>query len=303
MRLHSDSNSKIVTVNGEFLSSVSVHNRGFLYGDGLFESMLFCFGKIPFLALHLERLKTSCLRLSIPYNEQLILSELQRIQNAISEKQWAQAKIRITVCRGQGGHGSYGDLKAPCDISVVAEEIVAEEITAEALKESVAGKEVSLKPAKHPLPACEALAGIKHLNRLAYIVGANGVHLNANEEVFFCDSDNNIVETMHHNIFFLSTVSKKDNTKNKETIITPTIKTCGVSGVLRSLVQQYLCSKLDVNFQELSIPVESIANYQACFIGNSVRGFTSVKAVGDVIFTPSAIVEKLNKALRQKLQS
>jgi len=95
----------LINLNGQFLSAdapaVSALDRGFLYGDGLFETLR-AYGGAPFLLdEHLARLNASAaeLRISDGLDTRLIahnLGELLRL-NALDA---ADAYIRITLTRG-----------------------------------------------------------------------------------------------------------------------------------------------------------------------------------------------------------
>jgi branched-chain amino acid aminotransferase len=90
---------------------VSVNDRGFLYGDGLFETLRAEAGKARFLKEHLERLKNSAqaFRLpfpTIPWEERL--SQLLQANSLIR----GLARIKILLTRGEApGLGLPGDCR------------------------------------------------------------------------------------------------------------------------------------------------------------------------------------------------
>src|SRR5690349_12340043 len=98
----------VVYLNGRFLpeehAKISVHDRGFLYGDGLFEAIRAYDGE-PFLwADHIARFQHGCavLQLSSPLspNEiQLVLRETLR-RNKLRD-----CLVRFTLSRGTGPRG------------------------------------------------------------------------------------------------------------------------------------------------------------------------------------------------------
>lgn len=97
-----------VFLNGEILGEssarISVHDRGLLLGDGLFETMRAYEGKIFRLAAHLARLRASAefLRLRFDYRDDEIeegIAELIR-RNACPD-----AYVRLTVTRGPCARG------------------------------------------------------------------------------------------------------------------------------------------------------------------------------------------------------
>ncbi len=288
MRRHSDFDNSIITVNGELQSHVSASNRGYLFGDGVFETMLFYKSGLPLLPLHLQRLQHACTRLSISVNIDDVEKKLSAVQSAILKRRWEFAKVRLTVTRGEGGRASYASPNASFAFSICAEHIE---------NATFGGSAIDLKAAKHALPSFPALAGIKHLNRLPYIMGANGIELDANQEVVFCDTRDNVIETMHHNIFFV------EGSAEKQTIITPKLESCGVSGILRRLLKETLSEELGCDFQEHNLPLDTISRYAQCFIGNAIRGFSPVAHLGEQHFQQSDLVDCLNHSLKQRLES
>ena len=98
----------IVFLNGQFVpeeqAQVSVFDRGFLYGDGLFETLRVYAGRPFRWAQHLDRLKRGAdflnLRLPIP-PEELKKAAGQLIQ----QNQMPECILRLTVSRGVGPRG------------------------------------------------------------------------------------------------------------------------------------------------------------------------------------------------------
>jgi branched-chain amino acid aminotransferase len=83
---------------------VSVFDHGFLYGDGVFETLRASRGRILMLAEHLARLGRSASRLAL----QLPVSLEQvadLIQEAVQRNHLQEAYIRVTVSRGTGEIG------------------------------------------------------------------------------------------------------------------------------------------------------------------------------------------------------
>lgn len=110
---------EIIYINAAFCpleeAKISIDDRGFLYGDGLFTSMRVFNGKAFLLDRHLKRLKEQCLQLHIipPDLDQDLLLELIERNNAF-DGLW-KMKIIIT-----GGLGRKLDLASRKSGSVVA---------------------------------------------------------------------------------------------------------------------------------------------------------------------------------------
>jgi branched-chain amino acid aminotransferase len=95
----------IVYLNGEFIplsqAKVSILDRGFCYGDALFETMRVYSGKIFGLDLHLDRLERGADRifLKLPESREYIKDILYK---TFDRNQGADSVIRLTVTRGEG---------------------------------------------------------------------------------------------------------------------------------------------------------------------------------------------------------
>lgn len=82
-------------------AQVSVFDRGFLYGDGVFESMR-TYGGVPFAEWqHLERLERSArsVRLTMPCGLETLQGE---IREAITAASYPECYVRVMITRGVG---------------------------------------------------------------------------------------------------------------------------------------------------------------------------------------------------------
>lgn len=100
----------MIYLNGKYISEKEVkieyNDRGFLLGDGIFETMRVYDGEISGLIDHYERLKKSAQYLDIPLN--MTLSEMKDIIKKLLEKselKMKHASLRLTLTRGVGPRG------------------------------------------------------------------------------------------------------------------------------------------------------------------------------------------------------
>src|SRR5438045_168913 len=95
-------------LNGQFVpeenASVSIFDRGFLYGDGLFETVCIYGGKVFRLNRHLERLfgGLNTLHFKSPCNEPSMAHSLKEL---IQRNQIANGFARIILTRGISDFG------------------------------------------------------------------------------------------------------------------------------------------------------------------------------------------------------
>lgn len=111
----------IVYLNGKFVSlsqaKVSILDRGFCYGDALFETMRVYSGKIFQLDLHLDRLEhgAQSIFLKLPESRERIHKILYETFN---RNQGADAIIRLTITRGEGVVGKLWQTDTSPTLSV-----------------------------------------------------------------------------------------------------------------------------------------------------------------------------------------
>jgi branched-chain amino acid aminotransferase len=85
-------------------AAIPVTDRGLLYGDGLFETVLVQSGKLPLLPLHLERLARSAAELAIPCNPDRVAAAALAVARAAGPGERA---LRITLTRGASPARGY----------------------------------------------------------------------------------------------------------------------------------------------------------------------------------------------------
>src|SRR5437762_1656915 len=98
----------IVFLNGQFVPEdqavVSVFDRSFLYGDGLFEAVRMSRGKLFRWAQHFERLARGAefLRLEVPFTPQQLEDFAARL---IAQNELQDGLLRLALSRGVGVRG------------------------------------------------------------------------------------------------------------------------------------------------------------------------------------------------------
>ena len=156
-------------INGERKKHIEVTDRGFQYGDGLFETIEVCNGQTVFLDRHLDRLKAGCDRLHIPFpnREVLCFEAATLVQQSISQQSGYQysnkAVLKLIVTRGSGGRGYCPpDLIQPTRVlSLHPFPDYPSTYQEQGIISRFCDTRLGLNP---------ALAGIKHLNRLEQIM-------------------------------------------------------------------------------------------------------------------------------------
>lgn len=271
----------VIAVNGVIGAQVSPLDRGFAYGDGVFETCKMLHGKIPLWHLHKERLLKSCEKLLIPVAIDLVEAQLASLIASLAITDIANAVVKFTVTRGQGGRG----YRAPDSISPT---IVIGVFSAANYPQSYFSEGVSVRLCNQRLNCNPSLAGLKHLNRLEQILARAEWKDDAIAEGILLDTQGNLIEAVFSNIFLI---------KNGE-LFTPDLSEAGVAGVMRRFIIETLAPQAGLKVHIKSLSLTDLINADAVFLCNSLYGIWPVqKTLGEQMHTFNA------HALTAKLQT
>ena len=246
-------------VNGQTQKQIATTDRGLLYGDGLFETMLLDKQRLYLWSYHYQRLCDGCQRLGIiPPQESLLLEELKQVINhAIAD----QSIIKLLVTRGEGGRG----YRAPESAFVSATRII-QLFDRPAYDERLATQGIHARICKTTLGKNTQLAGMKHLNRLEQVLARSEWQDLDIHEGIMLDGDNFVVEGTMSNLFLIL----------DDAIITPSLNDNGVQGVIRRLLIDNQAS-LPLPLHIRKIKKQELYNAKEVFFTNSLIGVWPVK--------------------------
>jgi 4-amino-4-deoxychorismate lyase len=239
-------------INGAPGDSIGLNDRGLHYGDGLFETIAVRSGSCRFLDMHFQRLKQGCARLKIPVPDERILQiELRQLSQSFEH---AVAKIVLT--RGEGPRG----YRLP-DTCIPTRIVGIEQTTPQQYPEAgVAVRFCTTLISRNPL-----FAGLKTLNRLEQVMArAECNDAGVAEGLMFNDRDEVICGTMT-NVFLAS----------KGILYTPSLKECGVNGIMRQQVIAVAASK-GIEVQEASLTKDDLNSADEIFLTNALIGLWPV---------------------------
>ncbi len=189
--------SGIAWVNGRIINEeepcLSVRERGFLYGDGLFETVRVYGGKPFAWERHLARLSAGCERLGIPYPGRLIADGTRDVLRALGP---ADGSLRVTVTRGEAPRG----LLAPPGTkpTVVITFSAGEPYSPEAYGRGFRAVTVSF-----PRNQLSPLVRLKTLNYLENLLGKQEAAAAGADEGIFLNLKGEVAEGTISNIFLV----------------------------------------------------------------------------------------------------
>ena len=252
----------MINYNGEILSSetnLSNSNRGFLYGDGVFETLKIVNNKILFLEDHYFRLMASIriVRMQIPNNFTLEYVEEQILNTAKANNCTNSSRIRFTVFRNDGGF--Y--LPKTRTISFL---IQASPLNTVQYSFSDASYEVDLY--KDFFITKQLLSTIKTTNKMINVTGSIFADENDLQNCLLINNEKNVVEALNGNLFMLL--------DNK--LITPSIDEGCLNGIMRKQILQ-LAKKIDnIEVIEGIISPFDIQKADELFITNVIIGIQPI---------------------------
>lgn len=276
----------MVNYNGELViesTSLVSKNRGFLYGDAVFETVKIVNSKILFLEDHYFRLMSSMriTRMEIPMNFTLEYFEEQILALAKSENALTASRARITVFRNDGGY------------YLPKTHLVSFLITVEPI--DIAVYKIDQNPYRVDLftdfyVTKHLLSTIKTNNKLINITASIFANENGFDNCLLLNDAKNIVEALQGNLFMVK--------GNK--LITPPISEGCLNGVMRKQILN-LASKIDsiVVSEELISPFE-LQKADELFITNVIKGIQPITAYRKSEYSTDfavKLVQLLNESL------
>ncbi|MEW6409479.1 MAG: branched-chain-amino-acid transaminase [Nitrospirota bacterium] len=245
----------IIYLNGELVERkdavVSVFDHGFLYGDGIYETLRAYNGRVFMLDEHIERLfrSASLIKLHLPLSKEEISTAVYITLSANGLK---DAYIRITVSRGMGEIGLDPDLCPIPTIVIIARELKGypEELYEKGIKITIVNVMRNHRDALNPQ--------IKSLNFLNNILAKIEAKDKGAYEGVMLNIDGHLTEGTITNIFFI-----KDRR-----LLTPSIDAGILDGITRGIVLKIAREKGMETVEGLFHP-EDLYTADEVFITNS----------------------------------
>lgn len=277
----------LVFLNGEFVPEdravVSVFDRSFLYGDGLFETMCIANGKPFRWAQHMERLRSGAdfLGIKIPLGGQALEKFAAEL---IAKNQMPNALLRLTLSRGVGLRG-YSPKGADKPTLVMTLHPAPEAA-------GIGSAGWKLITASFRLPAGETLSHFKTANKLAQVLARAEADAVGADESLLLNTDGFVVEGASSNLFWVQSGA----------VCTPPMTSGVLAGVTRATVIE-LCHELALPVRETAVTPEVLRRVEGVFLTLSSLGVMAAGELDGLPLRQSPLVEKLGHAYGELLKS
>jgi aminodeoxychorismate lyase len=273
----------LVFLNGQFLPEaqavVPVNDRGFLLGDGLFETMRVA-GRRPFrLPQHLERLARGAefLKIKLPFTPDKLNGFAGQL---IEQNKMPDAILRLTLTRGPGGRGYAPNGEGKPTVVM----------TLHPLPPPPNPAGWNLVTSSFRIPAGDPLASFKTTSKILHIMARTEAAEQGTDEALLLNTNGEVAETAGGNLFWV-----QDNT------ICTAPEECGaLPGITRAVVLE-ICQALGLKTDKRAIKPEALRNFAGLFITQSVFGIVPVAALDGKPVAPSPLVDQVARAHHKML--
>jgi aminodeoxychorismate lyase len=276
----------IVFLNGQLVAEeqavVSVFDRGFQYGDGLFETMRVLNGRPFRWEQHWERLARGAafLKIPLPFESKSLRAQAEQL---IAINRMPDSLLRLAISRGPGrpGYSPVGALRP----SVVMSSHPAPTLDPQT------PPRWRLVIASFRLPANEALALFKTANKLPQVLARAEADAAQADEALLRNTDGYVVEGASSNFFWIE----------RDTVCTPPLASGILAGVTRAVVLE-ICRELRLPTREASVRPDELRQVQGAFLSLSSFGIVEVISLDGQPLRQSSLVERVRAAYHRLLE-
>jgi aminodeoxychorismate lyase len=274
-----------VFLNGRFLPAadafVPLHDRGFLLGDGLFETLRVANGKPFRLAQHLERLARGAdfLKIKLPFAPK----EIQRLAaELIGQNQLPESVLRVMLSRGSGTRGY-----SPKGADQPTFALTLHPLPPVNPDEPPAW---NLITSSFRIPAGDVLASFKTSSKLLNILARAEAEEKGADEALLLNTNGEVAETAGGNIFWVY----------QDKICTVPTGRGVLPGITRAVVLE-ICQALGFETNKRVIKPEHLRHAAGIFVTQSTLGVVPVVAFDGEPVAPSPLVDQIAGAYNEML--
>lgn len=242
-------------INGIPCDTISVDDRGLLYGDGVFRTMLLRNGKLLQWSRHYAKLLKDCLTLQLPCPDEALLQH--ELDFLVGNTRDGVVKIIVTRGRSQRGYAPASHPAVTRILSLNPLPVYSEAHSKSGIRIHLCQLRLSHQP---------RLAGAKHLNRLENVLAAAEWDDPEIAEGLLLDGAGNVIEGIRSNIFMV---------KDGE-LITPDLTRCGVAGITRERLIEWAVAQ-GMSCRVKNVSLRDLQQADEIFLVNTVIGVWPVR--------------------------
>lgn len=277
----------MINFNGTLVEhdqQITVTNRGYAYGDALFETIKAINGKLLFWEDHYFRLMASMriLRMEIPmhFTMEFLEDEIQKAIDA-NKLQNSSLRAKLMVHRNEGG------LYLPTNNNV-GFIILVTPLHNDFYNINNHAYEVDLFKDYYVSPSL--LSTLKTNNKALHVVGSIYAKENGLQNCLILNTNKQVVEALNGNVFLVK----------GQTIKTPPLTDGCLKGIMRKQIMDVLKSLPQYQFEEASVSPFELQKADEIFVTNVITGIQPVTKYRKKTFTTEVsktILQKINEKI------
>ncbi|MES2456723.1 MAG: aminotransferase class IV [Bacteroidota bacterium] len=252
--------------NDEFLPAgqpfLTAHNRSFRYGDGLFESMRMCNGKLRFAEQHADRLRAGMKALKMEGGNLLDEYFLRHKTTELCKRNKLRENARFRLSVYRAGDGLY--TPASNKSGYILESSVLNEPTYELNKKGLI-VDVYDELTKH----VDKLSNYKTCNSLLYVMAGLYKKQHRLDDALILNQSGFLCESISSNLFVVY----------KKQIYTPALSEGCIAGVMRSAVMN-IAKMNNIPLIEAQLNPEVLKEAEEVFLTNAIGGIRWIMGYG-----------------------
>lgn len=272
-----------INFNGEIVRAqqpiLTVANRGFRYGDGLFESMRYMKGELKFSELHLDRLRKGMRMLKLEGYSQIDRYFLKEKTEELIRKNRVGTDARVRLIVFRNGDGLYSPVTNK--MGYVLQVVKSEQL------EYGEGRGLIIDVFNEHTKPVNSLSNLKTCNSILYVLAGIFKDQHRLDEVIILNQSGFLCEALTSNVFIVY---------NKQ-IYTPALSEGCIGGVMRQVVMRII-KENDMPLVEAQISPEILNEAEEIFLTNAtfgirwVMGYNRKRYFNEV---SKFLIEKLNR--------
>ena len=266
-----------VCLNGKMLPAAKpvllADNRGYRYGDGLFETMKLIDGKVILEKYHFERLFSGLKLMQFRVPSLFTAARLRKEIAALCKKNGCGdlARVRLSVFRGDGG--LYDETKG---LQYLVECWPANASVNQLNKN---GLDIDIYPDAQK--SCDLFCNLKSANYLPYVMAAQFAKANKLNDCLVSNVKGHIADATIANIFLV-----KNNL-----VITPSLSEACVNGVVRRHLIEKLRVSRNFELREGVVTKNDLETFDEVFLTNAMYGIRWVKSFRKKVYDNTQTIQ------------
>lgn len=246
-----------------------IQNRGFLFGDGLFETMVFIKGKIRFSLDHEARLLEGLKQLGMGKDN---LSSIQEIESCLQQYYCENAVLRVRWNVFREGKGKYTPIQ-----NTTQENLQIQTMHKSPVVKKAAYLSENISVPRSPWSHC------KTLSALTYVMANHERQQKGMDEVILINGEGFVSEAGSSNVFW----------KKEGVYFTPSLQCSCIAGVARKRIIEHLKSSGEKIVEGEFLPKDLLTAEKV--MTTNVTGVSYIHQIGEYWFdvNPEHVIEQV----------